>query len=754
MMIRPLRVLLILVLLSPIARAQPLKPGEWKSYTSMRSVQDIALSSDSNMIWVATSGGAFRIDLRNGNGVTAYRTTDGLTENDIASICTDRAGNVYFGERSGGFDVLRASTGTVQRRLEIRNQEGLTDRTINNLYASGDRIYLATAFGLSIYNPTGNGFFVTTVNRIGDLPQADSVLDVVESNGRLYLAMNEGIASAPLSAELTIPNVWTRARFNAHPSSIIEFRGALIVGTDSGVFRFAGADTLVRIDGFGSAAVVGLVARRDSLLVLTSDGVLHVSSDLQGIRTENIASEIGATPAALSATYDGFALVGTQERGIYFGSPRGFDQHFFPEGPVANEVTDLIFVSEKNQLYSSHSKLGLSAFSPLAGDWFDYAAGGEVPQRQYERLVFDGVRDVVWASTFGGGIYKVHNFGSEQITYDWITEQNGLQPQVTGSFIVAGDGIIDRDGRYCVANWAASGRGLVITSDGSTFSASPLAPASDQGISWGSVTQDHEGNYWVATQHSEPLARGLFWSRRRDQAYGSILGGPGLQIENRNINAVLTDQDDGIWLGTDAGVQILSNPYAIEQSNPTFYFRSVKLLDQQVVHAIAVDGVGNKWVATERGIFVVSPDGTDSVAHFSTENSPLIDDRVQAITIDQERGEVYAGTPSGISRFSTIFTGGKADYSGIRVYPNPLVQTSESSPEVTIDGLVAGSTVKVFTLNGKLVASINGTNLGSTVKWDGRDSMGHVVTSGLYLITATSQSSGDNGEAKLVIVRH
>jgi hypothetical protein len=134
-------------------------------------------------------------------------------------------------------------------------------------------------------------------------------------------------------------------------------------------------------------------------------------------------------------------------------------------------------------------------------------------------------------------------------------------------------------------------------------------------------------------------------------------------------------------------------------------------------------------------------------------NSPLIDDNVTAIAIDQTRGEVYAGTPSGISRFSTIFTSGKSDYTGIRVYPNPLVQTSESSPEVTIEGLVSGSTVKIFTLNGKLVATVNGSSLGSTVKWDGRDSMGHVVTSGLYLITATSPGSGDNGEAKLVIVR-
>ena len=121
---------------------------------------------------------------------------------------------------------------------------------------------------------------------------------------------------------------------------------------------------------------------------------------------------------------------------------------------------------------------------------------------------------------------------------------------------------------------------------------------------------------------------------------------------------------------------------------------------------MAVDGVGNKWIGTDNGIFVVSPDGSDSVAHYTAENSPLVNDQVNSIAIDPARGETYAGTPAGISRFSTIFKQGQPDYTGIRVYPNPVVQTAEGtpsgSPTVYIDGLVAGSTVQIFSLAGKL----------------------------------------------------
>ena len=168
---------------------------------------------------------------------------------------------------------------------------------------------------------------------------------------------------------------------------------------------------------------------------------------------------------------------------------------------------------------------------------------------------------------------------------------------------------------------------------------------------------------------------------------------------------------------------------------------------------MAVDGVGNKWIGTENGIFVVSPDGSDSVARYTTDNSPLVDNIINSIAIDTRRGEAYAATPSGISRFSIIFKQGNPDYSNIRVYPNPVVQSSDNAPTIYIDGLVAGSTVKIFTLNGKLVGTINGAAYGSTVQWSGRDERGRQLPSGMYLVSATSPQSGEKGEAKLVIIR-
>ena len=53
----------LLLLITTCGSAQPLRQGEWKAYTAMNVVNDVALTSDSLRAWVATDGGAFRMEL-------------------------------------------------------------------------------------------------------------------------------------------------------------------------------------------------------------------------------------------------------------------------------------------------------------------------------------------------------------------------------------------------------------------------------------------------------------------------------------------------------------------------------------------------------------------------------------------------------------------------------------------------------------------------------------------------------------------
>ena len=82
-------------------------------------------------------------------------------------------------------------------------------------------------------------------------------------------------------------------------------------------------------------------------------------------------------------------------------------------------------------------------------------------------------------------------------------------------------------------------------------------------------------------------------------------------------------------------------------------------------------------------------------------------------------------------------------------YPNPV--TPDYTGLITIKGLSFDADVKILTSNGKLVAQ--GRSNGGTFTWDGCDSKGNRVASGVYMV-ATAMSNGDKGVVcKIAIVR-
>ena len=78
----------------------------------------------------------------------------------------------------------------------------------------------------------------------------------------------------------------------------------------------------------------------------------------------------------------------------------------------------------------------------------------------------------------------------------------------------------------------------------------------------------------------------------------------------------------------------------------------------------------------------------------------------------------------------------------VRVYPNP-VRPDYNGP-IAVDGLTYNAEVKITTVTGQLVYS--GHANGGLFTWDGRDSSGRRVASGVYNIIST------NAEGKKAIV--
>ena len=71
-----------------------------------------------------------------------------------------------------------------------------------------------------------------------------------------------------------------------------------------------------------------------------------------------------------------------------------------------------------------------------------------------------------------------------------------------------------------------------------------------------------------------------------------------------------------------------------------------------------------------------------------------------------------------------------------------------------IDGVIYESSFKVITLNGRVIREITseGTSKdGQQLKWDGRDSKGNYVATGVYLLMIYNQD-GKNAIEKITVI--
>ena len=221
------------------------------------------------------------------------------------------------------------------------------------------------------------------------------------------------------------------------------------------------------------------------------------------------------------------------------------------------------------------------------------------------------------------------------------------------------------------------------------------------------------------------------------------------------------DLDANIWIGTQEG------PYLIEAERVNTqleYATQVKvprndgtnyadyLLAGVNITAIAVDGGNRKWFGTRgSGVYLISDDNMEQLEHFTTANSPLLSDIIEAIAIDHKTGEVFFGTDQGLCSYMSDATEASIEMvkDDVYAYPNPVVSGYEGL--ITVVGLSRNADVKILTSSGVLVAQ--GRSNGGTFTWDGRDRQGHRVASGIYMVAAATSEGKKGVVCKIAIVR-
>jgi len=228
------------------------------------------------------------------------------------------------------------------------------------------------------------------------------------------------------------------------------------------------------------------------------------------------------------------------------------------------------------------------------------------------------------------------------------------------------------------------------------------------------------------------------------------------------VRSVKVDREGTVWVGTDEGPVFFDCGRDVFDAERCPGVRRLVLQDSlgaflladQQINTIEVDGANRKWFGTRSGVFVQSPQGEEQIAHFTADNSPLLDDEINALAYEPNEGIMWIGTNNGLVTIRTEATGGTNRHreDEVYAYPNP-VEPNYRGP-IAIRGLVTDANVKITDVNGLLVSEIEA--LGGQAIWDGLDLKGEEVQSGVYLVFSTDVRAFDNPDAfvtKILVIR-
>ncbi len=730
--------------------SSPQQATNFRNYTDMKNISDIKTTAQG--IWAATTGGGFFYNTSD-NSFTTLNKVDGLNSISLSALAIDNYGKIWFGSSDGTISVYDPNTKNIKTILDIYNS-GRSSNKINDMKVSGDTVIVSHDFGVSLIDAKNLVFYDTFI-KFGSLTSNIKVNNTLRAD-LFYVCTQFGLAVQKAGTiNLTAPeswNVYTRA--NGLPSNninkVIQYNGNIIAATDAGLSVFNGSSWVSYISQFNNNNVNDVLVSGDSLFIL-SNNVIYSYTNNSVRQINNSANQL--TKLAISKD---LGIIAAGSKGIFIVSKQGQSNYIIPNGPAANQFPSMT-VDGNGNLWSASGKdgRGVGFYKYDGTNWTNYDISNTTSITTNDFYnVYAAPDNTIYVGSWGAGFSKVS--GTKVTSFD--TSGTGLVGIAENPkfLVITGFGV-DSKNNLWVLNFApGDGKALnVLTTDNKWFHFINRAEAGLSLAFHGNLVIDENGTKWYDSQDSRRA--GLYYfnengtlTNDNDNIYGYLTTSSGL---NSNIiNSLVVDKRGDLWVGTSVGVNVITNLNTISPTGiGSLKISSVFILRQQTINCLAVDALNRKWVGTNEGLLLVNSDGSSLLAAYNTKNSPLLSDQIVSLAVDQNSGTVYVGTNAGITAFKTTAENPLTAFTSLFFYPNPFKLNSGNN-QLTIEGLVKDSDIKILTISGKIVRQFSSPG-GRVAYWDGRDDNGNLVGSGIYLVVAYDKDGNNIITGKVAILR-
>ncbi|MCI0698237.1 hypothetical protein L0337_40300 [candidate division KSB1 bacterium] len=765
--------LFVLSLLVAVALLRPevfAQDQLWQSFTNMRAVtgyHDPArglftfsrlLTSSPRGVWAATAGGLLLWE-SNRQAFRRFTNTEGLSQNDTRAVGLDRRGRLWIALANGLINIYDPERSSFSRVEEYR------DFQIYDFFAQGDSMYIALDLGVSLYDVARNEVKETYKNLGKRFPSATTAVTALFIDSReLWAATDIGIARTSLDLpNLLAPESWANyAASEGLPAATVrgfaKFAARIMAATSNGVAAF---------DGSRWSDVSGNIGARNILQLLTTQEagktVLYAATPFAIYRSEALNSWTvvgGGFPTAITGIVvdaSGTLWASTHDSGLFeFDRTAQTWRAHEPDGP-ATSIFSSVSLDQDGNVWCTSTTNGFQIYDGTR--WHNYSTKNfpVINTNDFRHSIHLANGDH-WLATWGAGIYVVSGPLEALTIKAHIDVESGelSSARCCTNYPVVPFLKQDGEGNIWILNFDAANTNVL------------LARAPDNRyarFSTGEGLRDREvtvleiektltsDRIWVGTFTSGVSVldhNGTVLNKSDDNLEGELDLDDNL-LSNR-VTSIAQDREGYMWIGTDKG---LNYWFGGGGANARFCYSLIN----DNVQIVRVDPRNNKWIGTSAGITVLSGEDNCSTTHYTVEDSPLVGNFVTTIAFNTNTGDAWIGTTTGLSRFRTPFTEPKPDLSQLKGYPNPFLLDEQTGTCSSLTGfhitnLAEESGVRIYNVAGELIREFPAEQVpGAQVCWDGRDKSDRLVPSGVYLFVAFVESTGASKVGKVAVVR-
>ncbi|MCJ8166945.1 T9SS type A sorting domain-containing protein [Pontibacter sp. E15-1] len=763
---RCLVAVLALLLLSGQGYGQSSTPlGSWQVHVPYQQARAVADAGD--RVYVAAPNGLFYYD-KEFNTTKTVSKVDGLREQRISTIGYDAAtSTLVIAYANTQVDLLRGNT--LYNIPDIFRKTISGEKKINRITIADKLAYLSTSFGVVVLD-LQRLEIKNTYSNLGPTGEVVSVQAAAILRDSIYVSTDIGLLAARRAgANLQDFHNWSGMGGGLPTpnaaSSLAAFNGQLYAGTSGNGVYALHAGSWQQIAVGGNTAIRSLTAANGYLAIATPDGItlLHTSRKITAL-----AHALLAQPQEAVVGSEGRLWVADGANGLVQLATDGTGATAFaPNGPYSTNSFRLYTHGGKAYVLSggyNESYLDASIHEGFyvyeEGRWVNYNQflypdpQAYVPARDLVAAAYNPVTDKMYFASYGNGLLEwgglgnavLHNNGNSTLVSSLTPEDR--------NYVRVTDVAVDAEGSVWAVNrnQLANMPGLHRLQPDGTWSAFVLPGVAD-GSNLDKLLIDDYGRKWLSISRRRNTKSGLVvFDDTRNLVRSLSVGDGNGGLPDGAVYSMAKDLNGDVWVGTANGAGVYYTTEFVFESQPYDAHLPIisgrPLLNGQTVRAIAVDGANRKWMGTDNGLWLFSPDGDELLRHYTAQNSPLPSDKVLSVAVEHQTGVVFVATEGGIAsyRAGATITEGKPECA--TVFPNPVRR--DYTGLIGVSGLPNNAHVRITDISGTLVYKTRAT--GGTLSWDARDYNGKRVKAGVYLVMSADETGGQTCISKIAVL--